>query len=109
MEDLNVAGMVKNHKLARSIHDVSFSEIRRQFEYKAIETRYVDRFFPSSKRCSVCGHIHSELKLSDREWTCLQCGTFHLRDVNASQNIRTFAVSSTGSKKPAVKKPLAKS
>ena len=109
LEDLNAAGMSKNRRLARHILDVSPGEIRRQFEYKAFETRYVDRFFPSSKRCHDCGFIHTELKLSDREWDCPQCGKRHDRDENASRNIRDFAVSSTGSKKSAVKKPLAKS
>ena len=108
LEDLNVSGMVKNHKLARVISDVAFAEIRRQFGYKAVETLYVDRFFPSSKRCSRCGHIHSGLQLSDRVFTCPNCGYKIDRDLNAAINIKTFAVSSTGSKKPAVKKPLAK-
>ena len=108
LEDLNVSGMVRNHKLARAISDVSFAEIRRQFEYKATETRYVDRFFPSSKRCNRCGTIHSGLQLSDRLFTCPNCGYKIDRDLNAAINIKTFAVSSTGNKKPAVKKPLAK-
>ena len=101
LEDLNVKGMSRNHKLARHILDVSFGEIRRQFEYKALEVRYVPRFFPSSKRCSSCGR-EQEMPLSQRRYVC-DCGLDLDRDLNAAINIRTFAVSSTGSKKPAVK------
>ena len=109
LEDLNVKGMVRNHKLARHILDVSFGEIRRQFEYKAFtEVRYVPRFFPSSKKCSDCGHEQA-LSLSDRQFTCIQCGLDIDRDLNAAINIRTFAVSSTGSKKPTVQTALAES
>ena len=109
LEDLNVKGMVKNRRLARHILDVSFGEIKRQFEYKAVgEVRFVDRFFPSSKMCSDCGH-KQEMPLSQRRFVCPQCGLDIDRDLNATINIRTFAVSSTGSKKPAVKTALAKS
>jgi putative transposase len=108
LEDLNVQGMVKNHNLARHIYDASFSEMKRQFEYKAMEVRYVDRWFPSSKRCSSCGHIHERLTLSDRTFVCPHCGFILDRDLNAAINIETFAVSSTGSKKSAVKTALAK-
>ena len=109
LEDLCLKGMVRNHKLARHILDASLGEIRRQFEYKANQVWYVDRFFPSSKRCSRCGHIHKDLKLSDRTFCCPDCGLVIDRDENAAINIETFAVSSTGSKKSAAKKPLTKS
>jgi putative transposase len=109
LEDLNVRGMVRNHRLARHILDVSFGEIRRQFEYKAVnEVRYVSRFFPSSKKCSDCGREH-DMPLDQRRFLCPHCGLDIDRDLNAAINIRTFAVSSTGSKKPAVKKSMAKS
>jgi putative transposase len=106
LEDLNVSGMVKNHKLARSIQDVSFAEIRRQFEYKAREVRYVPRFFPSSKRCSDCGH-EQKMPLSVRTYVCPTCGMIKDRDLNAAININIFAVGSTGSKKSAAKTALA--
>ena len=109
LEDLNVKGMVRNHRLARHILDVSFGEIRRQFEYKAAnEVRYVPRFFPSSKRCSKCGYEH-DMPLNQRRFICPQCGLDIDRDLNAAINIRTFAVSSTGSKKPVAKKSMTKS
>jgi putative transposase len=95
LEDLNVVGMSKNRRLAKHILDVSFGEIKRQLEYKAHEVRYVDRFFPSSKLCNVCGIKNSELQLGDREWLCGSCGTRHDRDLNAAINIKNNAVSST--------------
>jgi putative transposase len=77
--------------LAESLHDAAFGEFRRQMEYKASWTGRtlvkVDRYFPSSKRCSDCGHIHEGLKLGDRAWTCAQCGTRHQRDPNSAINI----------------------
>ena len=98
MEDLNVGGMTKNHKLAKSICDANMREFRRQVEYKSawagIEVRYVDRFFPSSKMCSSCGNIKKDLKLSDRIYRC-GCGFEMDRDLNAAYNLRN-TVSSTG-------------
>jgi putative transposase len=99
IEDLNVSGMVKNHKLARSISDMSFHEIRRQLEYKTNRhgTTLIkaDRFFPSSKKCSNCGHILKDLALSTRRWNCPVCGSDHDRDINAAINLAMYAVSST--------------
>jgi IS605 OrfB family transposase len=90
-ESLNVKGMTKT-KLSKSIHDTAFGEIRRQAEYKGIwyDVPFitVDRWFPSSKLCSVCGSINNDLSLSDREWRCPKCGTDHDRDINAAQNLR---------------------
>jgi putative transposase len=99
IEDLNVKGMMRNHRLSRSIADMSFSEFRRQLEYKADmhggQIVVADRFFPSSKICSCCGQKLKELPLSVRDWTCPQCGACHDRDVNAAINLRNYAVSST--------------
>lgn len=90
MEDLNVAGMLRNHRLALSIADAGFGEIGRQLKYKAEcyggELIKIDRFFPSSKLCRHCGSINDELKLSDREWNC-DCGAVLDRDLNAAINI----------------------
>lgn len=99
LEDLNVAGMLKNHKLAGSISDAAFGELRRQIEYKAKWTggRVVlaDRFFPSSKRCSRCGVVKESLSLSERIFRCESCGLVMDRDQNAAENLRQVAVSCT--------------
>lgn len=91
MEDLNVKGMLKNHKLADSIQEMNFGEFRRMLEYKANwynrKIVYVDRFYPSSKTCHNCGYINKQLKLSDRQWVCPQCGGVIERDYNAALNI----------------------
>jgi putative transposase len=97
IEDLNVSGMLKNHRLASAIADCGFYEFRRQLEYKSdwygAILHFVDRFFPSSKTCSNCGCIKQDLKLSDRLFNCLDCGFSCERDLNASINLRN-AVSS---------------
>jgi putative transposase len=91
VEDLAVKNMVKNHKLARAISDANWGELVRQLEYKASwygrELVKIDRWFPSSKRCSNCGHIVEKMPLNIRQWNCPQCGTNHDRDINASINI----------------------
>jgi len=91
MEDLNVKGMSKNGKLARHILDMGFFELKRQLGYKLQERGgrllLVDRWYPSSKKCSACGHTLDELPLSVREWTCPVCGAVHDRDVNAAVNL----------------------
>ena len=83
--------MVKNHKLAQAISDVSWSELLRQLEYKATwygrEILVIDRYFASSKTCSACQHKLDELTLSVRKWKCPNCGTVHDRDHNAAINI----------------------
>lgn len=99
IEDLNVRGMMANRHLARSIADMGFFEFRRQLEYKARMRGGVvvvaDRWFPSSKTCSVCGSVQEKLPLSIRQWTCQECGADHDRDVNAAINLKNMAVSST--------------
>ena len=91
MEDLNVKGMLRNHKLAESIQEMNFGEFRRMLEYKAKwydrQIVYVDRFYPSSKTCHNCGYIKKDLKLNDRQWVCPQCGEVIERDYNAALNI----------------------
>ena len=99
IEDLNVRGMVKNQRLARSISDMGFFEFRRQLTYKAAmrggHVVVADRYFASSKTCSVCGHKLDVLPLSVRQWQCPTCSTMHDRDVNAAVNLKNMAVSST--------------
>ena len=98
IEDLNVSGMMKNRCLARSIADLGLFELRRQLDYKGqwydCGIVVANRFYPSSKTCSVCGEINENLTLADREWTCDGCGTHHDRDFNASVNLEYVAQSS---------------
>ena len=90
IEDLNVRGMSQNRHLAKAVLDANFTELHRQLAYKMTwangEIRQVNRFFPSSRLCGVCGLINSELTLADREWVC-ECGTHHDRDQNAANNL----------------------
>mgnify|MGYP000972945707 CR=1 FL=1 len=91
MEDLNVQGMLRNHKLAKAIKEVGFYKFKEILTNKALvnnkQVVFVDRFYPSSKTCSNCGYINNELTLNDREWICPQCGKHHDRDLNAAINI----------------------
>ncbi|MEX5706801.1 RNA-guided endonuclease TnpB family protein [Parafrankia sp. FMc6] len=91
IEDLSVRNMVRNHSLARAISDASWSELRTMLEYKAgwygRTVIAIDRFYPSSRTCSVCGSIVEKMPLNVREWACRGCGTVHDRDVNAARNI----------------------
>ena len=102
IETLAVSNMQKNHCLAKSISDASWSEFVRQLEYKSLwygrELIGIDRWYPSSKRCSDCGHTVKKLPLSVREWTCHECGSIHDRDVNAARNVLAagLAVSALG-------------
>lgn len=92
LEDLNVKGMMQNHKLAKSIQELGLRELIRQLEYKAKwynrELIFVDRFYPSSKTCSRCGNVKQDLTLKDRTYICSECGLEIDRDYNASLNIR---------------------
>ena len=91
IEDLNVNGMLKNHSIAKAISEVGFYKFKEVLANKALvnekQVISVDRFYPSSKTCSKCGYKKEDLKLSDREWTCPNCGTKHDRDINAAVNI----------------------
>jgi putative transposase len=91
IEDLSVRGMTGNHTLARAISDAAWAELRRMLEYKCAwygrDLVVVDRFYPSSKVCSACGHLADTLPLSIREWVCQACGTWHDRDINAARNL----------------------
>lgn len=91
IEDLNVRGMLKNHSLAKSVADCSFSMIRSMLSYKCDwygrKLIVVDRWSPTSKRCSCCGHVMTAMGLNVREWVCPKCGVYHDRDVNAAKNI----------------------
>jgi len=94
-----VSGMMKNHRLAKSVADASMREFRRQIAYKCawygIELLVVPRFEPTSKPCSRCGWVKEDLTLSDRTFGCEACGHTADRDDNAADNIRLLAVSST--------------
>ena len=96
IEDLNINGMLKNHNLAQAITDVSWSVFVSMLEYKAEwygkNILKIGKFEPSSKTCSNCGYINKELTLKDREWTCKGCDFVLDRDVNASINIKNFAL-----------------
>src|SRR6266536_1523836 len=91
VESLSVKNMVQNHKLAKAISDVGWSEFVRQLEYKAQwygrTLVKIDKWYPSSKRCFDCGHVLDSLTLDIRHWTCPECGVSHDRDINAAKNI----------------------
>jgi putative transposase len=94
VEDLHVAGMVKNRRLARALCDAGFGEIRRQLTYKAAwnggRLIVADRWYPSSKRCSGCGVVKTKLRLSERVFACTECGLVLDRDVNAASNLASL-------------------
>lgn len=96
LEDLNVKGMMANHKLALAIGEVGWNSFENMLTYKADwygkNIIYIGRFEPSSKICSTCGTINKELKLQHREWTCGSCNAIHDRDANAATNIKTFGL-----------------
>ena len=91
MEDLNVQGMLRNHNIAKAIQEVGFYRFKSVLQRKAIangkQVYIIDRFYPSSKTCSCCGYKKKDLKLSERFWTCPECGEHHDRDINAARNI----------------------
>ena len=95
LEDLCVRGMVRNRRLSRSISDVGWGALRQMLEYKAAwygrEVIVIDRFHPSSKLCSDCGHLRGALPLSVRTWSCPDCGAVHDRDLNAARNVKIAA------------------
>ncbi len=98
IEDLNVKGMIRNHKLAKSISDVSWGKFFTMLEYKSAlygtEIIKVPRFYPSSQICSCCGYKNPNIKnLSIRKWTCPACNTYHNRDDNAAKNILKMGLS----------------
>lgn len=98
IEDLNVKDMIKNRNLSQSLSDVSFGEIKRQLQYKCkwhgVELVFADRFYPSSKLCSNCGHKKDKLKLSDRVYKCKNCKVSIDRDLNASKNLASLGSTS---------------
>jgi putative transposase len=98
VEDLNVAGMVKNRRLARSISDAGFGEVRRQLDYKTIwcggRLEVADRWYPSSKTCSACGWRNPNLPLRKRTFVCKQCGLVIDRDENAAVNLKHLVAGS---------------
>jgi IS605 OrfB family transposase len=99
LETLNVSGMMKNHRLAQAIADVGFHEFRRQMEYKGkwygCKIIPAPQFYPSTKRCSRCGHINVDLGLRDRIYTCDHCGLTIDRDLNAAINLEQLTTGSS--------------
>ena len=91
MEDLDVQGMLKNHHISKAIREVGFYRFKSVLQNKSLvndkQVVLIERFYPSSKTCSCCGYKKKDLKLSDRIWTCPECGEHHDRDVNAARNI----------------------
>ena len=91
IEDLNVSGMLKNHKLSKAIQDVGFYKFKLILQNKALandkKVVLIDRFYPSSKTCSYCGYVYKKLTLNEREWVCQECNIKHDRDINAAKNI----------------------
>jgi putative transposase len=96
VESLHVKHMVQNHRLAKAISDVGWSEFVSQLEYKAAwygrNLVKIDKWYPSSKRCFDCGHLLETLSLDVRVWTCPECGVIHDRDINAAKNIHAVGL-----------------
>jgi putative transposase len=96
VESLNVRGMVQNHRLAQSINDAAWSNFLRMLKYKAewygVTLVEVGQFEPTSKCCHLCGYKNDALLLSDRKWTCAECGTLQDRDLNAALNIKLMGL-----------------
>jgi putative transposase len=94
VEDLNVSGMMKNKHLSKAVQEQCLAEFTRQIEYKCNWNRikYIEahRYFPSSKTCSCCGNVKSDLKLSDRTYLCEECGFVIDRDLNAAINLKKY-------------------
>ena len=107
MEDLNVKGMQRNHNLAQAVGDASFGMFLTLLEYKCswygVNLIKIDRFAPSSKTCGKCGHVYKGLRLSERSWTCQECGTRHDRDFNAAHNIKEFGLKALPTERGKVK------
>ena len=104
VEDLNVKGMLRNHNMSKAIQEVGFSRFKQVLEDKSRsngkQVVLVDRFYPSSKTCHVCGYVNRPLKLSDRKWACPVCGEHHDRDINAALNILAEGERTIGSRRP---------
>ncbi|WP_462355815.1 RNA-guided endonuclease TnpB family protein [Phocaeicola coprophilus] len=107
MEDLNVKGMQRNHHLAQAVGDASFGMFLTLLEYKCswygVNLIKIDRFAPSSKTCGKCGHVYKGLNLSERSWTCPECGTHHDRDFNVACNIKEFGLKALPTERGKVK------
>ena len=107
MGDLNVKGMQRNHHLAQAVGDASFGMFLTLLEYKCswygVNLIKIDRFAPSSKTCGKCGYVYKELNLSERSWTCPECGTHHDRDFNAACNIKEFGLKALPTERGKVK------
>ena len=107
MENLNVKGMQSNHHLAQAVGDASFGTFLTLLEYKCrwygVNLIKIDRFAPSSKTCGQCGYVYKGLKLSERSWTCPECGTHHDRDFNAACNIKEFGLKALPTERGKVK------
>jgi putative transposase len=104
VEDLAVQNMVRNRRLARAISDCGWGTFRAMLEYKAAragrQVIVIDRWYPSSKTCSACGHVLASLSLKTRTWQCPSCGTRHDRDVNAAKNILAAGLAVAGDNNP---------
>ena len=107
MENLNVKGMQSNHHLAQAVGDASFGMFLTMLEYKCrwygVNLVKIDRFAPSSKTCGQCGYVYKGLKLSERSWTCSECGSHHDRDFNAACNIKEFGLKALPTERGKVK------